>query len=553
MKKILLLSAVFCLFINSVFAQNAFTPTVKRIAVFKNGYAFTYREGTAQTLNGWAYTTNAPIGVLGTVWGYSTSPNVKVMQMLASQTEKSETERVMTIAEVLLANEGARIRFIDNYNKQFEGTFEMLGRNWLKNPVKPGEDLSLYVPENLTVALKTEIGVTLFPIGSIRNIEIIGQPKMDKTKLTKENRLMMKIEGASDGQNVNLGIAALERGIRWIPAYRVEVKGSPVKEAKLELEAMLINELTDLQNTEVNFVVGVPHFLFQDTMSPLSMNTAFAGVSSYFQRGAGNNRRDSYSNAIMTQQSSYQEDGDIADASPTISEEEKTNTFSAEQLFLYQANKINLKKNERASLRLFSLTVPATEVFEWTLNDAADTQRRYLEYSGSSTTTPLLQDLSSKVWYALRLKNQTGMPWTTAPAMSFREWKPIGQDMLSFTPIGGENILRVTPATEVIGTHKLEEKSREQATLRYGGSNYTFDLVTIEGLIKLRNIKKESVELVLTRNMVGETLTATDGGKISREGLNLQSVNPNSIVKWNLTIPSGEKEIRYTYKVYVRR
>ncbi|HMS41276.1 MAG TPA: hypothetical protein PKE69_13685, partial [Pyrinomonadaceae bacterium] len=166
---------------------------------------------------------------------------------------------------------------------------------------------------------------------------------------------------------------------------------------------------------------------------------------------------------------------------------------------------------------------------------------------------PLLQDLSSKVWYALRLKNQTGMPWTTAPAMSFREWKPMGQDMLSFTPIGGENILRVTPATEVIGTHKLEEKSREQTTLRYGGSNYTFDLVTIEGTIKLRNIKKEPVELVLTRNMVGETLTATDGGKISREGLNLQSVNPNSIVKWNLTIPSGEKEIKYTYKVYVRR
>ena len=145
------------------------------------------------------------------------------------------------------------------------------------------------------------------------------------------------------------------------------------------------------------------------------------------------------------------------------------------------------------------------------------------------------------------------MPWTTAPAITFREWKPIGQDMLSFTPIGGENILRVTPATEVIGTHTLEEKSREQATLRYGGSNYTFDLVTVEGIIKIKNIKKEAVELVLTRNMVGETLTATDGGKISREGLNLQSVNPNSIVKWNLTIPSGEKEIRYTYKVYVRR
>ena len=552
MKKLLLLTAIFWLSANPILPQTAFSPTVKRVAVFKNGYAFTYREGEAQVSNGWAYTTNAPIGVLGTVWGYSTSPNVKIMQLLASQTEKSEIERVASIAEVLLANEGARIRFIDSYNKQFEGTFEILGRNWLTDPVRTSENV--YSQENLTIALKTETGTILFPISSIRNIEIVGQPKMEKTKLTKENRLMIKIEGASEGQKINLGIAALERGIRWIPAYRVEVKGSPVKEAKLELEAMIINELADLQNSEVYFVVGVPHFLFQETMSPLSMNTAFAGVSSYFQAGAGNSRRDSYSNAVMAQQMSSA-DSTYSDenASPTVSEEEKVSTFSAEQLFLYQANNINLKKNERASLRLFSLTVPATEVFEWTLNDAPETQRRYLEYSNSSNTSPLLQDLSSKVWYALRLKNQTGMPWTTAPAISFREWKPIGQDMLTFTPVGGENILRVTPATEVIGTHTLEEKSRTQTELRYGGSNYTFDLVTVEGTIKLRNIKKEAVELVLTRNMVGEVVSATDAGKISRQGLNLQSVNPNSIVKWNLTIPSGEKEIRYTYKIYVRR
>ena len=72
-------------------------------------------------------------------------------------------------------------------------------------------------------------------------------------------------------------------------------------------------------------------------------------------------------------------------------------------------------------------------------------------------------------------------------------------------------------------------------------------------MIKLRNIKKESVELVLTRNLVGEVLKATDDGKIYREGLNLQSVNPNSIVKWNLILPNGEKEIRYIYKIYVRR
>ena len=557
MKKLFVLPALFCFLVSPIFAQANFSPEVKRVAVFKNGYAFTYREGEANISGGWVYTNNTPIGVLGTIWGYSGSPNVRVMQFLASENEKRETERVSNIAEVLLANEGARIRFVDNAGKTFEGIYEIVSRH--RNfafPIPRTDNYNdEYREEKVIIGLKTESGLMFFPANSIRNLEIVGQAKMEKIKLSMENRLALKVEGAKDGERVNLGIAALERGIRWIPAYRVEVKGSPVKEAKLELEAMLINELTDLKDSEIYFVVGVPHFLFQEQMSPLSMNTAFAGVSGYFQTGAGNNRRDSYSNAIMTQQSyaadsSYSED---KDATPTVSEEEQANTFSAEQLFLYQASNITLKKNERASLRLFSLTVPASEVFEWTLNDAPNTTQRYLQYSSDSTSAPLLQDLSSKVWYALRLKNQTGMPWTTAPALSFREWKPMGQDMLSFTPVGGETILRVTPATEVIGTHTLEEKSRVQTQISYGGGQVPFDLVTVEGTIKLRNIKKEAVELVLTRNMVGETVSATDAGKISREGLNLQAVNPNSIVKWNLSLPPGEKEIKYVYKIYVRR
>jgi hypothetical protein len=555
MKKLSVLLVLFCLSSPPVFSQTGFTPEVKRVAVFKNGYAFTYREGDARISNGWAYTTNAPTGVLGTIWGYSTLPNMKVTQLLASQSEKREIERVTDIAEILLANEGARIRFVDTYNsnKIYEGTYEILGRD--RNFAEPRAENWQYQISEIVVALKTDSGTMLFPASAVRNFEFIGQPKMERPKISKENRLSIKVDGVGNGENVNLGIAALERGIRWIPAYRVEIKGTPVREAKLELEAVLINELTDLKNSEVYFVVGVPHFLFQETMSPLSMSTAFAGVSSYFSAGVGNSRRDAYSNAIMSQQATI-DAGDTKfaeDGLPTVSDEEKTNTFNAEQLFLYQTNQINLKKGERASLRLFSLTVPASEVFEWTLNDSPDTQTRYMEYGRSSTGVPLIQDLSTKVWYGLRLKNQTGMPWTTAPAISFREWKPMGQDMLTFTPVGGENILRVTPATEVIGTHTLEEKGRELTKLRYSGGTYDFDLVTVEGLIKLRNIKKDAVEVVITRNLVGEGVSATDNGKISRQGFNLQGINPNSVLKWNLNLPNGEKEIRYTYKIFVRR
>lgn len=566
MRRFPVFAALFCLLAAYVFSQPSFSPEINRVAVFKNGYAFTYREAETTVEDGWAYTTKTPVGVLGTIWGYSTSPKVRVIQLLASESENQETERVTSLMEFILANEGAQVRIDmtggDSKTRTLQGTYEVISSmrgfkgipQILNNNYYESQVVQRF--SEMSIAVKTESGVQVFPASRIESVEVIGQPKWLKPKLTKQTRLSIKTEGVAAGEKVNLGIAALERGIRWIPSYRVEVKGAPIKEAKLELEAMLINELAELKDTDVYFVVGVPHFLFQDSMSPLSINTAFAGVSSYFRPGAGGNRRDSYA-INVTSQIGSQADGTYGDQdpapSPTLPNEEKLTSFSAEQLYLYQANKVTLKKGDRSSLRLFSLTVPCTEVFEWTLNDDPETQKRYLDYYNSSSSQPLTQDLSTKVWYALRLKNQTNMPWTTAPAITFREWKPIGQDMMTFTPTGNDNILRVTPATEVIGSHTVEEKSRERMQLNYGGSTYNFDLVTVEGKIKLKNIKKEAVEVVLTRNVIGEVLSAGDEGKISRQGLNLQMVNPNSTIKWNLKIPGGEKEIVYSYKIYIRR
>ena len=575
MKRVSMFLVLFLSLSSTFFPQTAtsdFNPEIKRVAVFKNGYGFTYREGAATTKNGWTYTTRAPIGVLGTIWGYSTTPSVRVNQILASEAESEKTERIENLIEFLISNEGVRARFeiygANDKLRIIEGTYEVISefRNF-KNAPKGNPDDPNYrnvyqsfisnISQNFTVAVKTESGVIALGLNRFTNVEILGQPKYNKPVVTKQAKLGLRTEGAKDGQSVNLGIAALERGIRWIPAYRVEVKGEPIKEAKIELEANIINELADLNDSEVYFVVGVPHFLFQDIASPLSINTAFAGVSSYFR---ADKDRNAYSNAISSQVASLPINGrsysnlDLRSeaGSPTVVDDEQLTSFSAEQLFLYKTDKLSLKKDERTSLRLFSLTVPCSEIFEWTISDTADAQSRYLN-NNYSNQQPVFQDIASRIWYALKLKNTTGMPWTTAPALSFREWKPLGQDMLKFTPTGGEEILRVTPATEVIGTSSLVEKTRLKERMRWSGRDYDFDLVTIEGTLKLKNIKKQPVAVSITRNLVGEVISATDNGEIIKEGLNLQAVNANSTIKWNLTVPSGEKEIRYTYKVYVRK
>lgn len=540
-----------------VFAQAAkqpasFKPTVKRVAVFKNGYVFTYREGPATPVDGWAYTTDVPIGVMGTVWGYSTSPQARVMQLLASEADKKEANRVANLEELLFVNEGSRIRIKSQYSdKILEGTYVILNprRTFMVglSPELVRETGAERVSSGESdIAVTTETGVTVIRASNIALLEFVGQPRWDKLVTSKENRLALKTDNVPAGQSVVLGIAALERGIRWIPAYRIELKGEPVTEAKLELEAMVINELTDISDAEFYFVVGVPHFLYKDLISPLSMRETFAGVSSYF-----NVSQNQYSNAIMTQSRA----GEMAGASTgqdsvgnaTVPDEQSLPAMSADELYLYRSDQIALKKGERASLRLFSLTVPCHEVFEWTVPDGTSD-----EFSSGSFT-----NLANGIWRSIKLKNETGMPWTTAPALTFRDWKPLGQDIMAFTPVGIETTVRVTPATEVLGTYKVEEKSRVRQVVKPpkpdGTGGEVYDLITLEGTIKLRNVKKLPVDVIITRRVSGSVTQASDGGVISREGADLQALNSNSVVKWEFSLPPGEKELHYVYRVYVAR
>ena len=103
--------------------------------------------------NGWAYTNRVPVGVLGTVWGYTTLPNAKVTQLLASEseTEKKESVRMASLLQILMANEGSRIRFqAGDYNEKkiYEGAYKVIGTD-----------------SQAVIAIKTETGTLFAPFG----------------------------------------------------------------------------------------------------------------------------------------------------------------------------------------------------------------------------------------------------------------------------------------------------------------------------------------------------------------------------------------------------
>ena len=70
----------------------------------------------------------------------------------------------------------------------------------------------------------------------------------------------------------------LQKGVRWIPSYKLELDGQG--KAVVKLQATIINELADLEDVSLNLVVGVPTFTFKDTLDPMSLQQSLAQLSS---------------------------------------------------------------------------------------------------------------------------------------------------------------------------------------------------------------------------------------------------------------------------------
>ena len=83
--------------------------------------------------------------------------------------------------------------------------------------------------------------------------------------------------------------------------------------------------------------------------------------------------------------------------------------------------------------------------------------------------------------------------------------------------------------------------------------SYRYDLVTVEGTLKLDNYKTKDVHLVIHKSLRGEVVSSTDDGKAEKLARGIVLDNPSSMLTWDFTLKAGDKKtITYRYKVYVR-
>lgn len=409
---------------------------VREVTVFKDGNAFVLQQGKVTVGQGGAVRLKElPNPVLGTFWPYSADKGVMLNSVTVGQRIVAEERAADSIPDFLRANIGSEVRIERTYNdsKPLEGTILSVQPavkaeppDLTVAPNSPGfrSRIQPTEPSEPLVVVKNAQGITPLPLNRITSLTLAGEAK---TRLREElirNELTLNLTGAAAGKSTEIGLMYLQRGLRWIPNYKVTLNGKGG--AKVQLQATLINELTDLDNTLVNLVIGVPTFAFKDTPDPIGMQDTFARLSRYFTADSPTGQN--FSNSIMGQQAARMGERAYAvgrdesgNAGPEVSAAEKN-----EDLFLFTVKNLRLKRGERMTLPVVEFDITYKDVYTLELPPTPpSTTRAYYDFAQNPEYARLL--VTPRVQHQIRLCNTSMYPLTTAPALLLREAKVLSQ------------------------------------------------------------------------------------------------------------------------------
>ncbi len=493
---------------------------VKEITVFKDGHVFVLHEGAMPVdQSGNVLMDYLPAPVLGTFWPYSADKAVKLSSVVASQRRVKIEQTALNLAELIEANTGAEVIISERlYTTGKE--FITYSGTLLGIPARSSKELEAtslpnageQLPEKGDVVLvKTSEGVKVVILENIKDVTFKTPYKPLIAEEEFRNLLTLKLDWGNRAaeRTANVGLVYLQKGIRWIPSYRITVDGRG--NAVVRLQAILINELTDLQNVTAHLVIGVPTFSFKDTLDPISLQKSATQLSQYFQQG--DRTSSNFSNVIATQTARMTErvapqETPPADLGPGLPESNRS-----EDLFIFTVRNMTLRKGERMSMTIAEYTIPYKDVFALDLAYAPPPEvRRNLNNEQQMEMARLMA--APKVAHKIRLTNQSSYPLTTATALVVRDDRVLAQGMMTYTAVGAKVDLEITKAVDLQIAKNETEMRRTPNARRWQGNDYA--RVELTGALTLTNYRNVAVDIEVTRHVLGHIDTADNNGQITK-------------------------------------
>ncbi len=547
MRKIFLL-AFTLLMTNQLIAQTELKT--KSISVFKNGKSFVVKEGKVPTTDNVYTLTKIPDALFGTLWFVAETNIMQVTSKLEVVDEPVE-RKASSFTDLLYANKGKQITLTTQDDKTYVGTVEdfdlpeevnsFLQLKEAELSEKYGSmyssDFRLFPTVSPVLLLKMNSKWISIEPSSIKTIEFSEKPeKITKSKV-RVRKPLVKVKFAKGGEQ-ELNLMYLQNGISWIPSYLLELTSDT--EARLRLQAEVVNDVEEIVNTDINFVVGVPNFKFANGTATL---TSFVEK---LRMQVSNGYDSRFSNAIASQ---VMADYEVADEKMAIITQDNDNAETSEDFYFYNIKNVNLEKGGRAHYPLYSVPVKIKHLYECNL-PTSQNENAYRNYSDDGNYS--FNTKYSNVFHSIELKNDTKNPFTTGSVMIIdaKTQKPLAQDLVKYTGVGQTSFIQLTQSPDI----RVEEQEKIintqlQAKKKNG---YNYSLLTMQSEVVVVNSKKQDIELSIRKIIAGKSKSATIKYD-SKQIPNASSINPIDNLKFDLNVKAGETlRFTYTYEMYVQ-
>lgn len=548
---------------------------VREVTVFKDGHAFVLHEGEMPTEDGGNVVIDQlPTPVLGTFWPYSIQKGTRLTSVVAGKRRVLIPRTALTLQQLIEANPGAEVKVEELSGAGTNARTVTYDATLIGVPVRSSDELEETSPRDgseqlpqkgSVVLLKTDSGVAVLPIDRVQTITFKGAHKQKVSDEEFRTLLSLKLKWDNNpDKSANVGMIYLQKGLRWIPSYKVNLHSDGA--ADIKLQATLVNELTDLKDVSAHLVVGVPSFAFEDQIDPMAIQKTIAELSAHYNANARMAR--SMSNAIMSQVASQPMNiggDDAADTGPEVSPSGEKN----EDLFVFTANHITLKKGQRMVVPIAEYSLKYKDLYQLEIPFTPPPEVRMSHRPPDAELAKLTS--VPKVMHKIRLTNKSTFPLTTAPALILKNDKLISQGMMTYAGINGNADLSLTTAVD-IGVEKTETETKRTAdAIKWQGDSY--GKVDLTGKIKLTNFSNKPVHIEVKRLVLGKVGTVADNGKVEMlnvfEDLRTTSdserwrwydwphwwtrVNSISQAVWNLALEPGKaQELNYDWYYYWR-
>lgn len=484
-------------------------PKVHSVAVFKNGYGFFMRSSKVNLRDGWCVAEKVPAATFGTLAIYSAKEGELVDIVGSGPGEIVDFDGVDQPRDAAVK----RKRLAACKNLKISLTYDH------KGAARHAEGYVVSVGPEYVVLENGDQSFAV-PVAGVKRLQVRQMPL----------RVHVSAQNEKSPQETELGMAYLRKGITWIPEYTMRILDDTT--AELTLRGTVVNEAEDIIHGEVNFVVGVPHFLHTDYLTPIAVGQTIRAVSSSVApsqiRSQIMSRAAIVSNAITADQFDIvpmegEDAGAKVDA--LMGNLPKFEGPGGTDYTVYTKEDLTIRRGERAIVTLFVKRVKYTHVYRWSPPE--------------------------RLRHFLVVLNDTDTAWTTGPVLALSGHRPLSEDLLRYTPKQGRCEIPVTVAVNI--SHDRIETEVERKLKAYSPkSHVVYDLVKLEGTLYLHNFERKPVEVAINARVEGKPLSASDKGEMTVDTSRLKLRERRGNVRWHVTLQPGERRtFTYTYERYV--